>query len=78
MRAAELGYAIVPSRSGTFELDGVPRDIALLFSSRAKAIEDRLAEQGLSRATATLAQRESATLLTRGAKPEIDRVAQQT
>ena len=45
-RAAELGYAVVPSRNGTFELDGVPRDVTLLFSSRAKAVEARLAEQG--------------------------------
>ena len=28
-RAAELGYAIVPSRNGTFELAGVPRDVTL-------------------------------------------------
>ena len=76
MRAAELGYAIVPSRNGTFELDGVPREIALMFSSRAKAVEARLAEQGLTRASATLEQREDAALRTRSAKPEIDRVAQ--
>ena len=75
-RAAELGYAVVPSRNGTFELDAVPREVSLLFSSRAKAIEDRLAEQGLTRASATLTQREDATLRTRGAKPEIDRVLQ--
>ena len=28
-RAAELGYAIVPSHNGTFELDGVPREVTL-------------------------------------------------
>ena len=77
-RAAELGYAVVPSRNGTFELDGVPRDVALLFSSRAKAVEDRLAEQGLTRARATGLQREEAALRTRGAKPEIDRVLQRS
>ncbi len=77
-RAAELGYAIVPSHNGTFELDGVPRDVTLLFSSRAKAVEARLAEQGLTRASATLAQREEATLRTRGAKPEVDRVQQRS
>jgi len=54
----------------------VPREVTLLFSSRAKAVEDRLAEQGLTRASATLAQREEATLRTRGAKPEIDRILQ--
>ena len=53
VRAAELGYAIVPSRNGTFELDGVPREVILGFSSRAKAVEERLAEQGLTRASAT-------------------------
>ena len=73
-RAAELGYAIVPSRNSTFELDGIPRDVSLLFSSRAKAVEDRLAEQGLTRAGATGLQREEAALRTRGAKPEVDRI----
>ncbi|MFZ1427760.1 MAG: MobF family relaxase, partial [Geminicoccaceae bacterium] len=77
-RAAELGYAIVPNRNGTFELDGVPRDVSLLFSSRAKAVEARLAEQGLTRARATGLQREEAALRTRGAKPEIDRVLQRS
>ncbi|MGE3738216.1 MAG: MobF family relaxase [Geminicoccaceae bacterium] len=78
VRAAELGYGIVPSRNGTFELDGVPRELTQMFSSRAQAIEARLAAQGLTRASASLAQRESATLLTRGAKPEVDRVQQRS
>ena len=78
VRAAELGYAIVPSRNGTFELDGVPREVILGFSSRAKAVEERLAEQGLTRASATLTQREDAALRTRSAKPEIDRPAQRS
>ena len=78
VRAAELGYGIVPSRNGTFELAGVPRELTQLFSSRAQAIEARLAAQGLTRASASLEQRESATLLTRGAKPEIDRVHQRS
>lgn len=78
MRAAELAYAIVPNRNGTFELDGVPREVALMFSSRAKAVERRLAEQGLTRATATLEQREDAALRTRSTKPAIDRIAQRT
>ena len=78
VRAAELGYGIVPSRNGTFELEGVPRELSQLFSSRAQAIEARLAAQGLTRASASLAQRESATLLTRGAKPEVDRERQRS
>ena len=41
VRAAELGYGIVPSRNGTFELEGVPRELSQLFSSRAQAIEAR-------------------------------------
>ena len=77
-RAAELGYAIVPSRNGTFEVDGVPRELTQLFSSRAKAVEARLAEQGLTRAQATGLQREEAALRTRGAKPEVDRVQQRS
>jgi len=78
VRAAELGYGIVPSRNGTFELAGVPRELSQVFSSRAQAIEARLAAQGLTRASASLAQRESATLLTRGARPEVDRVRQRS
>jgi len=78
VRAAELGYGIVPSRNGTFELTGVPRELSQLFSSRAQAIEARLAAQGLTRATATGLQREQATLLTRGAKPEVDRARQRS
>ena len=76
LRAVELGYTIVPSRNGTFELDGIPRDLALSFSSRAKAVEGRLAEQGLTRATATGEQREDAALRTRPNKTEIDRTRQ--
>ncbi|MFZ1429879.1 MAG: MobF family relaxase [Geminicoccaceae bacterium] len=77
-RVAELGYGIVPSHNGTFELAGMPRELCQLHSSRSQAIETRLAAQGLTRATATGRQREQATLLTRGAKPEIDRVQQRS
>ena len=71
--AAELGYAIIPSSNGTFELDGISRELALAFSSRAKAVEEKLAEHGLTRATATGEQREDAALRSRPNKPEIDR-----
>jgi len=64
-RAVELGYTIVPNRNGTFELDGIPRELTQMFSTRAKAIEARLAEQGLTRATSTGLQREEAALRTR-------------
>ena len=77
-RVAELGYDIVPNHNSTFELAGVPRELTQLYSSRAQAIETRLAAQGLTRATATGRQREQATLLTRGAKPEVDRVQQRS
>ena len=56
----------------------MPREVSLLFSSRAKAVEARLAEQGLTRAQATGLQREEAALRTRGAKPEVDRVLQRS
>ena len=76
MQAAELGYAIQPSRNGTFELQGLPREVILRFSSRASAVEQRLGAQGLTRASATLRQREAATLRSRTGKPEIDRPLQ--
>ena len=77
-RAVELGYTIVPNRNGTFELDGIPRELTQMFSTRAKAIEARLTEQGLTRATSTGLQREEAALRTRTNKTEIDRVAQRS
>ena len=69
--AEALGYGIAWNDNGTFELDGVPRDVTLLFSSRAKAVEARLAEQGLTRAQATGLQRERATRQASAARSQL-------
>jgi conjugative relaxase-like TrwC/TraI family protein len=59
--ALACGYDVCWYDNDTFELAVIPRRLALLFSSRAKAVERRLGEQGLSRPTATIRQRERAT-----------------
>lgn len=59
--ALACGYDVCWYDNDTFELAVIPRRLALLFSSRAKAVERRLGEQGLSRATANGKQRERAT-----------------
>ncbi len=69
--AEELGYGIAWNDNGTFELDGLPHQLRALFSSRAKAVERRLAERGLSRATASIAQRERATRQASAARSQL-------
>ena len=68
-----LGYEIIPGKDATFEIAGLDRTLLDGMSSRAAAIEDRLAERGLTRDTATTAQRTEATLSTRPRKEAIDR-----
>ncbi|MGE3738215.1 MAG: MobF family relaxase [Geminicoccaceae bacterium] len=60
-QALACGYDVCWYDNDTFELAVIPRRLALLFSSRAKAVERRLGEQSLSRQTATIRQRERAT-----------------
>ena len=60
-QALACGYDVCWYDNDTFALAVIPRRLALLFSSRAKAVERRLGEQGLSRATANAKQRERAT-----------------
>ena len=59
--ALACGYDVCWYDNDIFALAVIPRRLALLFSSRAKAVERRLGEQGLSRATANAKQRERAT-----------------
>lgn len=60
-QALSCGYDVCWYDNDTFELAVIPRRLALLFSSRAKAVERRLGAQGLSRPTANGKQRERAT-----------------
>ena len=59
--AGSLGYDIAWRANDTCELDAVPRELSSLFSSRTKALEQRLARRGLDRRTASGKQREHAT-----------------
>ena len=59
--AGSLGYDIAWRANDTCELDAVPRELRSLFSSRTKALEQRLARRGLDRRTASGKQREHAT-----------------
>ncbi|MEZ5933229.1 MAG: MobF family relaxase [Alphaproteobacteria bacterium] len=65
----KLGYEIeVDTTKGTFEIAGVPRAMIETFSTRSKQIIAKLGEAGLTRETATPAEREAAALETRARK----------
>lgn len=64
-----LGYRIEPGAKGNWEVAGFTREQIEHFSQRTQAIDARLQSFGLTRDTATAAQREDATLRTRPAKP---------
>ena len=59
--ALACGYDVCWYDNDIFALAVIPRRLALLFSSRARAVERRLDMQGLSRATAKGKPREHAT-----------------
>ena len=60
-QALACGYDVCWYDNDTIELAVIPRQLALLFSSRTKAVERRLDAQGLCRPTASIRQREHAT-----------------
>lgn len=68
-----LGYGIVAGKDSTFEIAGVPQATLDAFSQRSAAIEAALAERGETRATASAAAKQVATLDTRDAKKSADR-----
>jgi conjugative relaxase-like TrwC/TraI family protein len=70
VRAQALGYAIVPGKEGTFELAGVPKEVLQEFSTRSAQVEQALADKGLTRDTASSAQKDMLTLATRASKQE--------
>lgn len=73
--ARELGYEITTGKHGNPELAHISREQIEAFSSRGKEVEAALAAQGLTRDTATAAQKKVATLATRNAKQDYDRAA---
>jgi conjugative relaxase-like TrwC/TraI family protein len=70
LRVQALGYQITPGKDGTFELSAVPREVVQAFSTRSGQVEQALAERGLTRDTASAAQKDALTLATRSSKPE--------
>lgn len=70
----ELGYSIEWTKDG-FEVQGVERSTILEFSQRLKAIDERLAEQGQTRETASGHARDVAAVDTRDNKKHFDREA---
>ena len=69
------GYELRHGRDGLFELAHISRDQLATFSKRSQQIEERLAEKGLTRETATTAQKQTATMQTRAYKDAGDRDA---
>jgi conjugative relaxase-like TrwC/TraI family protein len=72
-----LGYELDRQANGRFEISGFNREQLEAFSQRSRQIEGSLAERGLDRASATVLQREVATLNTRRAKKEVSHEAVQ-
>ncbi|MBB3221720.1 MobF family relaxase [Pseudoduganella umbonata] len=69
----QLGYRIEPGPKGNWEVAGFSREQVEHFSQRTRAIDERLQGFGLTRESATAAQREDAALRTRPSKPAFDR-----
>ncbi|HET9596261.1 MAG TPA: MobF family relaxase, partial [Anaeromyxobacteraceae bacterium] len=70
-----LGYSLRYERGGMFELAHMKRGQLAAFSQRAAQIERRLAAEGLTAETATVAQKQRVKLATRPAKVSTDRAA---
>lgn len=69
-----LGYSIrVVDDKGNFELAHISRDQIEAFSARSRVIEEALANEGKTRATATTLEKQVISLATRARKDESDR-----
>jgi conjugative relaxase-like TrwC/TraI family protein len=70
----ELGYSIrLIDNKGNFELAHISRDQIEAFSARSRVIEEALANEGKTRATATTLEKQIISLATRPRKDESDR-----
>jgi len=70
----ELGYSIrLVDDKGNFELAHISRDQIEAFSARSRLIEEALANEGKTRATATTLEKQVIALATRPRKDESDR-----
>lgn len=70
-----LGHQLRFGRDGNFELAHVSREQLEAFSARSAQVEERLAEKGLTRETATAAEKQNATMQSREKKQAVDREA---
>lgn len=68
-----LGYEIEAGKDSLFEIKGVPEAAIKAFSERAAQVEERLAERGKTRATASAEEKQIAALDTRLAKESVER-----
>lgn len=66
----KLGYRIRVTQDG-FEIDGISDEHIAAFSRRSQQIDEALRARGIDPAAATDAQREAATLATRGQKTQL-------
>jgi conjugative relaxase-like TrwC/TraI family protein len=69
----KLGYQLRHERDGFFELAHISREQLEEFSLRSAQIEKKLAEDGLTRETASQSQKQQATLKTRARKVSVER-----
>lgn len=69
----KLGYSLQHDRDGMFELAHISRDQLEAFSQRSAQIEERLAAKGLTRETASAAEKQKATMDSRARKVSIER-----
>ena len=75
-RLQELGYRIRRTDNG-FEIEGISREQIEKFSRRKSQIDAELERRGLTRETATAAERAAANLATRGNKSTLEKSEQQ-
>lgn len=73
--AKEAGFELRYEKNGTWELAHISRDEIEHFSTRGIQVEERLAEDGKTRATATAAEKQRATMETRAKKENVERDA---
>jgi conjugative relaxase-like TrwC/TraI family protein len=70
-----LGYQIEKGKDSMFEIVGVPHKVLETFSTRSAQIEEHLAKNGKDRSTASVEEKQMATLISRDAKSSSDRGA---
>lgn len=73
--AKEAGYELRYEKNGSWELAHISRQEVEHFSARGQQVEQRLAEDGLTRATATTGEKQQATMQTRAPKEPVERDA---